>query len=87
MCLGIPGKVIEIYDVDGTLMSRVDFDGVVQEVCLATTPEAQPGQYVLVHAGFALNVLSDNEASETIKILKELESFNRDFYGRDATSS
>jgi hydrogenase expression/formation protein HypC len=87
MCLGIPGKVIEVYDVDGTLMSRVDFDGVVQEVCLATTPEAQPGQYVLVHAGFALNVLSDDEASETIKILKELESFNREFYGSDATSS
>ena len=62
MCLGIPGKVVEIYEVDGTLMSKVDFDGVVQEVCIATTPEAQLGQYVLVHAGFSLNVLSDIEA-------------------------
>ncbi|NLE84029.1 MAG: HypC/HybG/HupF family hydrogenase formation chaperone [Chloroflexi bacterium] len=81
MCLGIPGKVIEIYEVDGTLMSKIDFDGVVQEVCIATTPEAQIGQYVLVHAGFALNVLTNEEASETMRILKELEAFNQDFYG------
>ncbi len=81
MCLGIPGKVIEIYEVDGILMSQVDFDGVRQEVCLATTPEAQIGQYVLVHAGFALNLLSDTEANETLKILKDLEAFNRNYYG------
>jgi hydrogenase expression/formation protein HypC len=81
MCLGIPGKVVEIYEVDGTLMSKVDFDGVVQEVCIATTPEAQLGQYVLVHAGFSLNVLTDIEASETLKILKELEAFNQSYYG------
>ena len=81
MCLGIPGKVIKTYETDGTLMSKVDFDGVIQEVCIATTPEAQVGQYVLVHAGFALNILSDQEASETLKILKDLETFNNDFYG------
>ena len=81
MCLGIPGKVIEIYEVDGTLMSKIDFDGVVQEVCIATTPEAQISQYVLVHAGFSLNVLTNEEASETMRILKELEAFNQDFYG------
>ncbi len=81
MCLGIPGKVIEIYEIDGTLMSKVDFDGVVQDVCIATTPEVQVGQYILVHAGFALNVLSDLEASETLKILKDLEQFNKEYYG------
>ena len=81
MCLGIPGKVVEIYEVDGTLMSKVDFDGEVQEVCIATTPEAQLGQYGLVHAGFSLNVLTDIEASETLKILKELEAFNQSYYG------
>lgn len=80
MCLGIPGKIIEIYEIDGTLMSKVDFDGVTQEVCIATIPEAQLGDYVLVHAGFALNVLSDQEASETLKILKDLEKFNQDHY-------
>ena len=81
MCLGIPGKVVEIYEIDGTLMSKVDFDGVTQEVCIATTPEAQVGQYVLVHAGFGLNVLSELEASETLKILNDLEKFNQDYYG------
>jgi len=76
MCLGIPGKVVNIYEQAGTLMASVDFDGVQQAVCIATTPEVQVGQYVLVHAGFALNVLSDTEAEETIKILRDLKEFN-----------
>jgi hydrogenase expression/formation protein HypC len=77
MCLGIPGKVIEIYDMEGTLMSKVDFGGVTLEVCVATTPEVRVGQYVLVHAGFALNLMSDQEAHETIKLLEDIDRFNR----------
>ena len=76
MCLGIPGNVVNIYEQAGTLMASVDFDGVQQAVCIATTPEVQVGQYVLVHAGFALNVLSDTEAEETLKILRDLQEFN-----------
>lgn len=76
MCLGIPGKVENIFEQDGTLMASVDFDGVQQTVCIATTPEVQVGQYVLVHAGFALNALSDTEAEETLKILRDLQEFN-----------
>jgi len=57
-------------------MAAVDFDGVEQAVCIATTPEVALGQYVLVHAGFALNVLSDTEAEETLKILRDLQAFN-----------
>lgn len=76
MCLGIPGKVANIYEEDGTLMAAVDFDGVQQAVCIATTPEVELGQYVLVHAGFALNVLSDTEAEETLRILRDLREFN-----------
>lgn len=76
MCLGIPGKVAKLYEQDGTPMAAVDFDGVEQAVCVATTPEVQVGQYVLVHAGFALNILSDLEANETLKILRELAEFN-----------
>ena len=76
MFLGIPGKVVNIYEQAGTLMASVDFDGVQQAVCIATTPEVQVGQYVLVHAGFALNVLSDTEAEETLKILRDLQEFN-----------
>ena len=78
MCLAIPGKIIKIYERDGTLMSKVDFGGVQQEVCLATTPEAQVGQYVIVHAGFALNLLSAEEAQETLRLLNELDVFNPD---------
>ena len=76
MCLGIPGKVTKTYEQGGTLMATVDFDGVQQAVCIATTPEVEVGQYVLVHAGFALNVLSDIEAEETLKILRDLQDFN-----------
>ena len=76
MCLGIPGKVTKIYDQDNILMAAVDFDGVEQAVCIATTPEVALGQYVLVHAGFALSVLSDSEAEETFKILRDLQEFN-----------
>jgi len=76
MCLGIPGKVTQIHEQDGILMAAVDFEGVEQAVCIATTPEVALGQYVLVHAGFALNVLSDTEAEETLKILRDLQAFN-----------
>ncbi len=76
MCLGIPGKITNIYEQDGILLAVVDFDGVKQVVCIATTPEVEVGQYVLVHAGFALNILSDTEAEETLKILRDLQEFN-----------
>ena len=76
MCLGVPGKIIELYNLDGTAMSKVDLGGVQQEVCIATTPEAKPGDYVLVHAGFALNILSDDEAQATLDLLKQIEDFN-----------
>jgi len=83
MCLGIPGKVTKIYEQDGTRMAVVDFDGVEQAVCIATTPEVEPGQYVLVHAGFALNILSDIEAEETLNLLQDLQEFNARLFEED----
>ncbi len=77
MCLGIPGKVIQLFDLDGTAMANVDFGGVQQEVCVATVPEVQVGQYVIVHAGFALNLLSEDEAMETMRLLNEINAFNQ----------
>lgn len=77
MCLGIPGMITRLYDLDGTAMAMVDFGGVQQEVCVATVPEAQVGQYVIVHAGFALNLLSEEEALETMRLLKEINEFNQ----------
>jgi hydrogenase expression/formation protein HypC len=76
MCLAIPGKIIEIYDLEGTLMCKVDLGGAQQEVCIATTPEANPGDYILVHAGFSLNILTNDEAEATIELLKNIELFN-----------
>ncbi len=72
MCLGIPGKIIEVFDYAGTKMAKVDFDGVFQEVCVETVPEVSVGAYVIVHAGFALNILSEQEAQETLAILQEM---------------
>ena len=76
MCLGIPGKIIEIYTKDELLMSKVDFGEVFTEVCLEATPEAKIGDYVIVHAGFALNILSEEEAQETISLLNEIAGVN-----------
>jgi hydrogenase expression/formation protein HypC len=74
MCLGIPGKVIEIWGEQDELlrMGKVDFGGVVREVSLAYVPEARIGDYVIVHVGFALNVLEEEDAQETWRLLKEI---------------
>jgi hydrogenase expression/formation protein HypC len=71
MCLGIPAKIVEVYPNNGLLMARVDFGGVLREVCVETLPEAKPGDYTIVHAGFALNLLSKEEALETLQLLHE----------------
>ena len=72
MCLGIPGKIIEIYEQEGLKMGKVDFGGVVRETCLAYIPEAQVGDYTIVHVGFALNVIDEEEAQKTLELLDEI---------------
>ena len=69
MCLGIPGKVIEIRDDGGLAMGKVDFGGVRKEACLAYIPEIQLGDYVIVHVGFAISRLDEEEALKTLEIL------------------
>lgn len=76
MCLGIPGKIVELYEANGILMSKVDFGGVLREVCTQTLPEAKVGDYTIVHAGFALNLLSEQDAMETLEILREIDFLN-----------
>ncbi len=72
MCLAIPGKIISIDESDPTLrMAKVQFGGVVKEVSLALTPEAEEGKFVLVHAGMAISVVDENEAE---RILSEFNS-------------
>jgi hydrogenase expression/formation protein HypC len=72
MCLGVPGQITDIFEKNGMLMGRVNFGGVYRETCLAYVPEAVVGDYVLVHVGFALNKLSEQEAMETLALLKEI---------------
>jgi hydrogenase expression/formation protein HypC len=72
MCLAVPGKITEIYELGGMHMCKVDFGGVTREACIQALPEAKLGDYVIVHAGFALNILSEQEAQETLDVLREL---------------
>ena len=73
MCLGVPGKILSIEPNPlGMTMGKVSFGGVAKEVCLAYVPEAQVGDYVIVHAGFALNKLDETEALEVFELLKEM---------------
>ncbi len=72
MCLGIPGKIVETFEKSGLLMGKVDFGGATREVCLAYVPEAQPGDYVLVHVGFAISVVGEQEAQESLALLREM---------------
>jgi hydrogenase expression/formation protein HypC len=75
MCLGVPGKIIEIYTTGGLLMGKVDFGGIVREACLEYVPEAQIGDYTLIHVGFALNLISEEEAQETLDLLKQITDY------------
>lgn len=72
MCLGIPGKVIEVRTDAPLRMGRVDFGGVRKEVCLAYTPEAGLGDYVIVHVGFAISRVDEEEALRTLEVLAHM---------------
>lgn len=72
MCLGVPGKIIEQYEKEGLLMGKVDFGGAIREACLAYVPEASVGDYAVIHVGFAITLLSEQEAQETLQMLQEI---------------
>jgi hydrogenase expression/formation protein HypC len=78
MCLGVPGRIIEIYERNGLNMGKIDFGGVIREVCLSYVPEAQVGDYALVHVGFVLNLISEQEARETLDLLNEIASLEEE---------
>lgn len=78
MCLGVPGKIIEIYEANGLHMAKVDFGGVLREACIETLPDAKPGDYTIIHAGFALNLLSEQEARETLDLFREMAALDND---------
>lgn len=72
MCLGVPGKITDIYETDGLRMGRIDFGGTQREACLAYVPEANIGDYAVIHVGFAISLLSEEEAMATLETLREI---------------
>ena len=85
MCLGIPGKIIEVYEAGGLPMGKVDFGGVTKECCLAYVPEATVGDYTIIHVGFALNVIDEAEALETLDLLREIDAIGEEL-GEESVS-
>lgn len=72
MCLGIPGKIVEAYESQGLRMAKVRFGGIVREACLHYVPEAEIGDYVVVHVGFAISKVDEEEAARSYRLLEEM---------------
>lgn len=72
MCLAIPGRITEIYEVNGLKMGKVDFGGILKEACLAYLDEPQVGDYTMIHVGFAISKVDEEEAFRTLELLQEL---------------
>lgn len=73
MCLAIPGKVVEAFDQGGMRMAKVQFGGIVREACLEYVPDTKVGEYVLVHVGFAISKVDEEEARRTYQLLEEMD--------------
>jgi hydrogenase expression/formation protein HypC len=78
MCVGVPGKIVETYEKSGLQMAKVDFGGVFREACLNYIPEAKAGEYCIIHVGFAISLLSESEAQETLDLLKQIGAFDEE---------
>lgn len=85
MCLAVPGKILEVVEANGGLQARVEFGGVTRQVSLDFLPEAQAGDYVMVHVGFAISRVDADEAERTYALLREMGYLEED--GRDAESA
>ena len=72
MCLGIPGKILEFFDVRGVRMAKVQFGGIVRDACLQCISDAKVGDYVVVHVGFAISKIDQEEAARTYRLLEEM---------------
>jgi hydrogenase expression/formation protein HypC len=83
MCLAVPGRIEDIYESGGTRMARLDFGGIKKEVCLAYLPEAQVGEYAIVHVGFAISSVDEASAQETLRQFRELGVLDEELAGGD----
>jgi hydrogenase expression/formation protein HypC len=78
MCLGVPGKIIEVYEAEGLKMGKVDFGGVTREACLEYVPDVEIGDYTVIHVGFAISKISEAEAQETLALLREISDLEEE---------
>ncbi len=81
MCLGVPGKVIEINYESSPVMGKVDFGGIKREVCLEYVPDVKVGDYVIVHVGFAISKLNEEEAQSVFRYLEEMDKLTEQLGG------
>ena len=81
MCLGVPGKIVEIYETNGLKMAKIDFGGVIREGCLEYVPDTEVGDYVIVHVGFAISQVSEEEAQETLRMIAEISELGAESEG------
>jgi hydrogenase expression/formation protein HypC len=72
MCLAIPGRIVEFHEKNGIRMSKVDFGGISREACLEYLPDARIGDYVIVHVGFAISKVDEEEAARTYQYLEAM---------------
>jgi hydrogenase expression/formation protein HypC len=79
MCLAVPGKVLAIWEQDGTRMANVDFGGIVKAACLEFVPDVAVGDYAIVHVGFALQRLDEESARETLALFEQLGELEAEF--------
>ena len=73
MCLAIPGKVIALHESNGMRMAKVDFGGITREACVEYVPDTKLGEYVMVHVGFAISKVDEEEAARTYQYLEEMD--------------
>ncbi len=78
MCLGVPGKVERVWEVEGTRMATVDFGGIRKDVCLAFVPEVEVGDYTVVHVGFAITQLDEQSALQTLRLFQQIGALEQE---------
>ena len=85
MCLAVPGKVMDAVEVGGSRVARVQFGGVTRQVYLDFVPEVQPGDYVLVHVGFAIARVAEAEAKRTYELLRQMDALAEEGFKTEGT--
>lgn len=87
MCLGVPGKIVEIYETDGIKMGKIDFSGIKKEVCLEYLPDIQIDDYAIVHVGFAITQLDEASALETLAMFEEIGMLEEELLADEQAST